>query len=71
MKSNAKGKDQVVLRPAQVFQGDLPCHASNASNKAFSKTVSEPSRSWATLVISCPESTRLPGLYWAGRRVAE
>lgn len=63
MKSSVEDKDQVVPRVAQAFQGDLPCHASNTSNKAFSKAVSEPSRSGATLIISCPESTRLPRFY--------
>lgn len=40
-----KTRIKVVSCPAQAVQGDLPCHASNASNKAFSKAVSERSRS--------------------------
>lgn len=58
MKSRSKDKDQVVPGQTLPFQGDLPCHASNASNKAFSKAVSEPSRCGHILVTSCPDASR-------------
>lgn len=69
MKSRSKDKDQVVPRQTLPFQGDLPCHASNASNKAFSKAVSEPSRYGDILVKSCTKSSRpqiVLGRSWPG-----
>lgn len=60
MKSYVKDKDQVTPGQTLPFQGDLPCHASNASNKAFSKAASEPSRYGEMLVTSCPEPSRPP-----------
>lgn len=58
VKSYAEDKDQVVLMQTLPFQGDLPCHTSNASNKAFSKAASEPSRCGHMLAMFCTESAR-------------
>lgn len=58
MKSHAKDKAQVVPRSTLEFQGDLPCHASDTSNKAFSKPLSERSRSRDELIKSLPEPAR-------------